>query len=278
MPAEKSLIEFILDLLRDPELLAEFKENPHGMLASCGLSEVSAEDVQDAIVLAQDNDEVSFDRDYNTGGGHGGHGGHGGGHHAPPPPVEHPKPGEDPVEYIDKYVTNNHYTYNVDDRDTIVDNSINQNIDTGGGDFDQEIETNSVVASGDGSVAAGGDIDDATITTGDDNIVGEGNNVVDGDDNTTAFGAGNATSTGNIAGDDGSAVSVGGNANGSDDTLNSGNEDNDTATTTTDTSDSFNPDNSTDNSTDNDVSSVDNSETETHTLSHNDATADIAVS
>ncbi|NIB30659.1 hypothetical protein HBB16_01220 [Pseudonocardia sp. MCCB 268] len=34
-------------------------------------------------------------------------------------------------------MTNNHYTYNVDDRDTIADNSINQNIDTGGGDFNR---------------------------------------------------------------------------------------------------------------------------------------------
>jgi hypothetical protein len=276
MSAEKSLIEFILDLLRDPEKLAEFKENPHGMLASCGLSEVSADDVRDAIVLAQDNDDVSFDRNYSTGSDKGGdHSG--GGHHAPPPPVEHPKPGQDPVEYIDKYVTNNHYTYNVDDRDTIVDNSINQNIDTGGGDFRQDIDTNSVVASGDGAVAAGRDISDSTITTGDDNIVGDGNNVVDGDDNTTAFGSGDATRTGDISADDGSGVSVGGDATGSNDTVNSGNEDNDTTTTTTDTSDSYNQDNSTDNSQDNDSSVVDNSETVDHTLSHNDATADVVL-
>ena len=79
MSAEKSLIEFILDLLRYPEKLAEFKDDPQGALASCGLSEVSAEDVHDAIVLAQDNDDVSFDRDYNTGGGSSGGSFRGGG-------------------------------------------------------------------------------------------------------------------------------------------------------------------------------------------------------
>ncbi|MBC3194611.1 hypothetical protein H7X46_26530 [Pseudonocardia sp. C8] len=262
MSAEKSLIQFILDLLRDPQLLAEFKEDPHGVLASCGLSEASAEDVRDAIVLVQDNDEVSFDRDYNTGGGH----------HAPPPPVEHPKPGEDPAEYIERYVTNNHYTYNVDDRDTIVDNSINQNIDTGGGDFNQDIETNSVVASGDGAVAAGDDIEDSTVTTGDDNVVGDDNDVVRGDDNTVAFGDGDATSTGDIAADDGSAASVGGNAAGSHDASGSFNDTENTTTTTTDVSDSHNVDSS----EDNDVSVTDNSETVTHDQSHNDTSLDVA--
>ncbi|BBG05514.1 MULTISPECIES: IniB N-terminal domain-containing protein [Pseudonocardia] len=266
MSAEKSLIQFILDLLRDPKLLAEFKDDPQGLLASCGLSEVSAEDVRDAIVLAQDNDEVSFDRNYSTGS-------HGGGGHSTPPPVEHPKPGEDPIKYLDKYVTNNHYTYNIDDRDTIVDNSINQNIDTGGGNFNQSIETNSVVASGDGAVAAGRDIEDSVITTGNDNIVGDGNNVVKGDDNTIAFGSGDATKVGNISADDGSAVAVGGNATGSNDTDGSFNETNTTTEVTTDISDSYNQDSS----QDNDTTITDNSTTENHLLSHNGVDADIAV-
>ncbi|ALE75596.1 MULTISPECIES: IniB N-terminal domain-containing protein [unclassified Pseudonocardia] len=267
MSAEKSLIQFILDLLKDPKLLAEFKDDPQGLLAQCGLSEVSADDVRDAIVLAQDNDDVSFDRSYNTGGS--GHSG--GGHHTPPPPpVEH---GEDPVKYLDKYVTNNHYTYNVDDRDTIVDNSINQNIDTGGGDFRQDIETNSVVASGDGSVAAGRDISDSTITTGDDNVVGDGNNVVKGDDNTIAFGDGDATTVGDVSADDGSAVAVGGNASGSHDATGSFNETETNTSTSTDVSDSYNQDFS----QDNDTSVVDNSETHNDLLSHNDVNANLAV-
>ena len=275
MSAEKSLIEFILDLLRDPEKLAEFKENPHGMLASCGLSEVSADDVRDAIVLAQDNDDVSFDRNYSTGSDKGGdHGG--GGHHAPPPPVEHPKPGQDPVEYIDKYVTNNHYTYNVDDRDTIVDNSINQNIDTGGGDFRQDIDTNSVVASGDGAVAAGRDISDSTITTGDDNIVGDGNNVVDGDDNTAAFGSGSAYDVGDVSADDGAGIAFDGNASGNRSMENSNNTDETTTTNETSTSyeDSFNE------QTDNSQSTVAEDSYNTDVLSNNelDVSADAEVS
>ncbi|MFP5069214.1 IniB N-terminal domain-containing protein [Pseudonocardia nantongensis] len=241
---EKSLIQLILDLLRDPELLAEFKDDPQGLLASCGLSGVSTEDVHDAIVLAQDNDDVSFDRDYNTGSQVGG------AHVPPPPPISHPGPGKDhhedhheaAVKYLDNYVTNNHYTYNVDDRDTIVDNSINQNIDTDGGDFRQDIDTNSVVASGDGAVAAGRDISDSTITTGNDNLVGDGNQVVDGDDNTTAFGTGDALSTGDIALDEGSAFSIGGNATGNDSVNDSYNETENTTTneTTNTTEDSNN--------------------------------------
>ncbi len=263
MSVEKSLIQFILDLLKDPKALAEFKEDPHGVLAQCGLSEVSADDVRDALVLAQDNDDVSFDRDYNTGGGHGGH------HHTPPPPPVHH--GEDPVKYIDKYVTNNHYTYNVDDRDTIVDNSVNQNIDTGGGDFKQSIDTKSVVASGDGSVAAGDDIRDSTVTTGHDNIVGDDNNVVKGDDNTTAFGSGSATKTGDISADHGGAAAVGGTATGSNDATDSFNKTHTETHTSTDIDDSFNTDASQHTDTD-----VDN-HSHTDVLSHNDVSTDVHV-
>ena len=64
---------------------------------------------------------------------------------------------------------------------------MNQQIRTHGGDVDQDIETHSTTASGDGAVAAGGDIRDSTVTTGDDNQVGIGNirgdNNVQGDDN-----------------------------------------------------------------------------------------------
>ncbi len=160
----------------------------------------------DAALLIQDNDDSDFDRKYDTGGNH---------HHTPPPPPPHKEPHESDheaaVKYLNTYVTNNW----VDDRDTIVDNSINQVIDTDGGDFRQNIDIDAVTASGDGAVAAGGDIDDSTITTGDDNIVGDGNQVVDGDGNTTAFGNGSATSTnvgGDLTVDDGSAFATGGNA------------------------------------------------------------------
>ncbi|MEQ3554919.1 IniB N-terminal domain-containing protein [Pseudonocardia nematodicida] len=278
MSAEKSLIQFILDLLKDPKLLAEFKDDPHGVLSTCGLTEFDVEDVREAILLIQDNDEVSFDRDYETGGKFGGGSHGGGGHHTPPPPpVEHVKPGEHShetaVKYLEKYVTNNHYTYNIDDRDTIVDNSINQNIDTGGGDFFQDIETNSVVASGDGAVAAGGNISDSTITTGNGNIVGDGNSVVDGDDNTVAFGNGSAYSVGDVSAEDGAGISFGGNASGNKSADNSFNTDETTTNVknTTTFEDSFNVD--TDNSTNTSVE--DNSSTDI--LSNNDVSSTVDI-
>ncbi|MHA6797174.1 IniB N-terminal domain-containing protein [Pseudonocardia bannensis] len=204
MSAPTSLLDLLLSLLRDDEALAAFQDDPDAFLASCGLTELTPEDVHDALVLVEDNQDADFDREYNTGGNH---------VHLPPPP--HREPGESDheaaVKYLNTYITNNY----VDDRDTIVDNSVNQQIDTGGGDFNQEIDIDSVVASGDGAVAAGDDIEDSTITTGDGNVVGDGNSVVNGDGNTTAFGAGNATST-EVGGDvnlgDGAAFASGGDA------------------------------------------------------------------
>ena len=128
------------------------------------------------------------------------------------------------MEHLSRFITNNF----VDDRDTTVDNSTNQQVNTHGGDFDQDIDVHSTVASGDGAVAAGDDIRDSTITTGDNNQVGDdnikGNNNVQGDDNqvvhgdgnTTAFGAGDATSANlhNVDVSGGGALSVGGNATG----------------------------------------------------------------
>ena len=56
MDAAHNLIELILRLLKDPAALAEFQENPDAVLAACGASDVSAEDVHDALVLADDGD------------------------------------------------------------------------------------------------------------------------------------------------------------------------------------------------------------------------------
>ena len=61
-----------------------------------------------------------------------------------------------------------------------VDNSVNQQIDTGGGDFDQDIRHPAPTASGDGAVAAGGDIRNSTVTSGDGNQVGDDNIRGDG--------------------------------------------------------------------------------------------------
>ena len=199
-----SLLDWILNLLRDPDARADFQADPRAYAKDNGFENLSSSDVYDALCLIGDNQSASYDY-------------RGGGDHFPPPPhPSHRGDGDgDAARYLNNYITNN-YT-SIDDRDTNVDSSIHQKIDTDGGDFDQTIDNDPVIASGDGSVAAGGDIRDSTLTTGDGNVVGDNNQAVTGDDNTTAFGTGDAT---NASFDDarfgeGSAVSLGGNADGS---------------------------------------------------------------
>ncbi len=209
-----SLLDFLKNLLWDEDAREAFADDPQGSLAEAGLGHLTADDVQDALVLInEDNQGADFSRDYNTGGNH---------IAAPSAPVHHDGGDESAVEYINRYITNNY----VDDRDTITDNSINQQIDTGGGDFDQDIDIDSTVASGDGAVAAGDDINGDVVTgdgnqvgdgnvNGEGNVVGDGNETVNGDGNTTSFGNGDANST--TVGDDlnigdGGAFASGGNA------------------------------------------------------------------
>jgi hypothetical protein len=189
--ASPSLIELLINLLRDPAALEEFRDDPHGFLACCG--DVSAEDVRDAIA------EI---RDRSDGGNH---------VHLPPPPAPYKNDGESDDDATIRYI-NNYYT-EIDDRDTYVDNSIHQEVDTGGGIFEQNLDVDSQVLSGDGAIGAGGDINDARIATGDDNtvgnetsVVGPGNvagehtQAVTGDRDNTAFGQGDAE-TGDVDGD-----------------------------------------------------------------------------
>lgn len=202
----QSLLEWLLDLLKDPAARADLLDDPNRYLDSHGFGDVDSRDLYDALCLAADNDNH----------GHSDHG-----NHFPPP--KHYNNHENAGHYLKSYITNN-YTY-IDDRDTNIDDSIHQKIDTHGGDFDQNIDNHPVVASGDGAIAAGGDIRDSTLTTGNGNVVGDDNNAVTGNHNTTAFGSGDAT---NASFDDahfgsGSGVSLGGNASGTA-------EDNDTST------------------------------------------------
>jgi hypothetical protein len=265
-----SLYEFIQKLFTDGELRALFSRDPDQALEEHGLSNLSEDDVQDALVLVDDSQTADFSRNYDTGGNSidfshadfgshnrdGGrdhddddHDGDGGGHKAA-------------VEHLSRFITNNF----IDDRDTITDNSINQQIDNRGGIFDQDIDIDSNVASGDGAVAAD-DITDSNVVTGDDNVVGDGNitgdgnvvgddnEVVQGDGNTTSFGDGDATST-DIGGD----VTIGaggGFASG-------GDVDIDNTDNSTDIRDSFNEDNSTNDSFNTEIedSFQDNSETD----------------
>ncbi|WP_433285708.1 IniB N-terminal domain-containing protein [Pseudonocardia sp. CA-142604] len=222
MTTSTSLLDLLLDLLRDPEAKAAFNDDPNGYLATCGA--LSAADVRDALVLLQDDQEADLDRDYTAGASHTS----AQGHIAPPPPAPQKHDGESDheaaVRYLNTYVTNNY----VDNRDTVIDNSVDQQIDTGGGDFDQDIDIDSTAATGDGAVAANGDIQDSKIVTGDDNqvgqgnlsgddnLVGDGNDAVSGDDNTLAFGDGDAdrSALNDVGVNHGGALSVGDTATG----------------------------------------------------------------
>jgi len=201
MTTSTSFLDWLLDLLRDPESRAAFLADPQDYLHECGFDNLSSDDVQDALDRISDRDD---------------HGSH------------YPRPHDDdhddePSRYLRNYITN-HYT-TIEEHNTYLDNSIHQNIDTDGGDFSQVIDNDPVVASGDGSVAAGGDIRDSTITSGNHNVIGDDNQAVTGNGNTTAFGSGDATTAdlGRTHIGDGGSVSIGGDAFGH-------NEDNDTVT------------------------------------------------
>lgn len=207
-----SLLDWILRLFRDPEARAAFQDDPRGFAAENGFDHVSAADFRDALSLIADSRSASYDHYGNHDRGGDDRGAEARPVHYPPPP--HPDHNDDGPRYLSTYITNNYET--IEKHETNVDNSVHQDIDTGGGDFSQVIDNDPVVASGDGAVAAGGDIEGSTITTGEGNVVGDGNHAVTGDDSTTAFGSGDATNAdlSDSRFGSGSAVSFGGDAQG----------------------------------------------------------------
>ncbi|WP_460774512.1 IniB N-terminal domain-containing protein [Microbacterium sp. GXF7504] len=154
-----ALIEFILSLLRDPAAAAEFAEEPDAALGARGLSNVGYEDVcavapvvmEKAAGTAMSPSPVR-------------------------PPVDPVTPPTPAVREILNIVNNLAY---VDDRDTIVDQSVNQNI-WAGGDVTQIFDNEAVVSTGDSSIAAGDDVSfeenydlSTNITAGDDAVLGD---------------------------------------------------------------------------------------------------------
>src|SRR5690606_3157142 len=146
-----ALIAFIMSLLNDPEAAEEFVEQPHATLADNGLSGVCMADVAQVRPVIVDHPTVIHHQDPPP----------------PPPPGHHHDPVHEIVRMIQQYTT-------VDARSTIIDQSVNQNIWTEGGDVTQLFDQEAVVASGDESVAAGNDASivnsDTDITTGDVSI------------------------------------------------------------------------------------------------------------
>jgi hypothetical protein len=157
-----ALIEFILSLLRDPEAAAEFEEDPEGTLAARGLSNATAADVCGvAPIIAERSGVVSTSATP-----------HVAPKVVPPPAPHHDDPDPSPVVREIKTITSN-LTY-VDNHNTVVDQSVNQNI-WADGDVTQVFDNEAVVASGEESLAAG---DDATI----ENTVDQSTDIAAGDD------------------------------------------------------------------------------------------------
>ncbi|CAN5608797.1 hypothetical protein BH10ACT5_BH10ACT5_11410 [soil metagenome] len=149
-----ALIDFILSLLRDPALNAEFDADPEAVLASNGLSDVCVDDVRAVAPVIIDRPDV----------------------HPVPPPM--PKPYPNPVVKEINDITTN---VTIDNRSTIVDQSVNQNI-WAGGDVTQIFDNEAIVASGDGAAAAGEDAavdnSETDVETGDIAIGNETTDVV----------------------------------------------------------------------------------------------------
>ena len=181
----KSLLDMLKDLIFDEKERADFNENPRQYMTTSGITEASGEDVAEAMMLVVDTlpPDVAIRYGAYTGGStnvaNTGANVSGGGTtvvNVPPPPNPAPLPGETDFEAAVRqinYVTNvanNTYTDDrditqIDDRDTTVDSSINQNI-TALGDVNQQFDNDTAVASGDGAVAAGGDINAGNLNTG----------------------------------------------------------------------------------------------------------------
>lgn len=227
----QSLLDWILNLLNDPEAQAAFKADPEGYLEECGFEDVTPQDVQDVLPLVLESNSISD-------------GGAtvnftGGDQAAATLPA--PQPGDSSVESVIRqieHITNNYSSTNIENNN--YDNSTNQIFEDINGDITQSFDNDQVIASGDGSQAAGGnavaatdggiaagddlDIDDSNVVTGnvndsilagdveDSTLIGgnvEDSNVVTGDDNQT--GDGSAFGDNNIVGDgnDGNVVGDG---------------------------------------------------------------------
>jgi hypothetical protein len=234
-----SVIDLLLDLFRSEDAQQELANDPATFLAENVPEGLTAEQVLAAMpgvcaALPPEQAESLRTAYGLSGAGAAAGGGGGPSHHidpgsgpAGPPPLD---PGGDPVEqvlqqlnYYTNVVNTTNQTFedndvtNIDDRDTTVDNSVNQNI-TAFGDVNQDFDNDVVsgdgaaaagddaqVNTGDGAVQAGEDIEDSNVVTGNvtdsvladdisDSVVGDGNQVIDDSIvGAASFGEGDAT-------------------------------------------------------------------------------------
>jgi len=222
-----SLLDALIGIFSDDDTQQAFQENPEGFLNQNGFGNVTSQDIEAEMprvleALQGNSGSASQGGAANFAGS--------GNVVLPPPPAHGGGGGEEgglsgAIEAINHYTNvvnvteqsfqDNDYT-SIDDRDTTVDASVNQNI-TAFGDVNQDFDNDVVsgdeaVAAGDGSqvntgdeaVQAGGAIADSTIATGDvggsvtgdvsDSIVGDGNQVIDDSIvGAASFGDGDAT-------------------------------------------------------------------------------------
>lgn len=201
-----TLVQFLMDLLRDEDAQAQFLADPERVLAENGLSGVSAQDVCDAQPVLADKAGVhvrpqhSSDHHgaaHNGGGGHhgGGHsGGHSGGGHGAVHEIQrvintHSVDHQVVVQHhtphyntYNEYVTNLEYTDNsvhAEEGATVVQDSFNQD--------------------NDGVDNKGGVIEDSNVANGDQSDVGntDVDTTVEGSYNTDASETTSVTDSGN---------------------------------------------------------------------------------
>jgi hypothetical protein len=222
-------------LMGDEERVEEFNNDSEGVLSNAGFGNVNAVDVQQAMNRLAENNQGN--QSLTTQGGAANFAGSGVVNMPPPPPAydAYEASGNGgglagAIESINHYtsvtnVTNQQYedndTTTINDQDTNIDNSVNQEITAFGDvnqDFDNDVVTGdgnalggdgSQVNSGDGAVQVGGNVTDATIATGDvggsvtgdvsDSVVGDNNNVIDDSSvGAAAFGEGDAINAENV--------------------------------------------------------------------------------
>jgi hypothetical protein len=175
MNTTQSLLEFILNLLRDSDAKAAFVADPQKALADAGLSEVCREDVSDAMSYIAEYHPVTFV---------------GTPEYHPEPLSVSPHPTSDHPDHSDQpdhsdrpgphasavhqleYITNN-YSY-TDSHDTVIDKSVHEHI-WNDGTLEQRFDDHSVTAT-DHSVATGRDIN-GSVADGNNNVLGDGNSV-----------------------------------------------------------------------------------------------------
>ncbi|MEV4735999.1 MULTISPECIES: IniB N-terminal domain-containing protein [unclassified Microbacterium] len=161
-----ALLAFILTLLRDPDAAAEFAADPAGGLADQNLETACMRDLAAVRPVIVDRPDIVA--------------------RTQPNPVPPRTEGDTEVTREIIRMVQQFSTTTIDARSTIVDNSVNQSIWTGGGDVTQIFDQEAIIASGDGSVAAGHDgtiVDsDLDVTIGD---IAIGNETTEGSFNGT---------------------------------------------------------------------------------------------